>query len=62
MAFLLIGQRKNKFCNCGWNLKSQKTEIQYAVQNTSEEFIKCRLDNFFNEFFIILRKFQYLLK
>ena len=34
--------------------------VKPLITNTSEEFIKCRL--FFNEFYTILRKFQYLRK
>ena len=36
--------------------------VKPLITNTSEEFIKCRLDNFSMSFFTILRKFQYLRK
>ena len=36
--------------------------VKPLITNTSEEFIKCRLDNFSMSFITILRKFQYLRK
>ena len=40
--------------------KNNDNTVKPVITNTSEEFIKCRLDNFLMSF--ILRKFQYLRK
>ena len=34
--------------------------VKPLITNTSEEFIKCRLDNFSMSLILIYRKFQYL--
>ena len=58
-----------ELCNCNLqtvcNLKKfffSKNTVKPLITNTSEEFIKCRLDNFSMSFYTILCKFHYLRK